>query len=159
MDIDSFLELFVDDEPTYPGSRQQRRPLDPVVVERQQRAEDAYSWDAKPVLKVLNGQQVEMFTAGDLGIALGGFSVETIRLWERKGRIPKAPYRLPDVTTSSGEVQAGRRYYSRSIVEATIAEFAKRGLIGKRRIEWKNHEELTIALVARWREITGTKYA
>jgi hypothetical protein len=152
-------DLFDDlDDPFYPGSKQKRRDHDPVVLARQERAEERYGWDAKPVLKNVGGKPMEMFTAGDLGAALGGFSVVSVRLWESKGYIPKAPYRMPDVQLADGKTQKGRRYYSRAIVEGTIHEFEKRGLLGKRRIEWSRHPDLPIALVERWREITGTKY-
>jgi hypothetical protein len=44
------------------------------------------------------------------------------------------------------------------VVEATVEEFTKRGLIGKKRIEWKHHDDLPIALVERWRAATGTTH-
>jgi len=151
--IDSF---FSDDEPYYPGSRHKRRPLSPVVEQRRQEAAETGLWDSNPIMKLVQGKPVEMFTAGDLGRALGGFSVVSIRLWERRGYIPLAPFRMPDIHLANGTVQPGRRYYSRAVVEATIDEFDKRGLIGKRRIEWKHHTDLPIALVERWSEAVPT---
>lgn len=141
----------------YPGSRQKRRDADEVVEKRKAAQAEIDNWDSNPVVKNVAGKATEMFTAGDLGRSLGGFSVVSVRLWERKGYIPVAPYRMPDIPTERG-LQKGRRYYSRAVIEVTIEEFRKRGLIGKRRIEWKHHEDLPIALVARWREATGTKH-
>lgn len=146
--IDSF---FNEDEPVfYPGSRHKRRPLSPVVEQRRLEAAELALWDSNPIIKIVSGTPTEMFTAGDLGKALGGFSVVSVRLWERRGYIPLAPFRMPDVHLANGTIQPGRRYYSRPIVEATIDEFDRRGLIGKKRIEWKHHTDLPIALVERW---------
>jgi hypothetical protein len=142
----------------YPGSRSKRKGADEIVEQRKAAQAEIDNWDSTPVMKNVAGRPTEMFTAGDLGRALGGFSVVSVRLWERKGYIPRAPYRMPDITTEGGDVQRGRRYYSRAVIEASVEEFRKRGLIGKKRIEWKHHEDLPIALVARWREATGTKH-
>ena len=99
----------------YPGSKQLRRAVAaPVVTQR-----DESSWDAKPVIKTVLGKQIELFTIGQLGQALGGRAAVTMRLWERNGVIPTARMRLP---TKNG--LGGRRYYTRAQVEG-IAQIAK----------------------------------
>ena len=76
----------------YPGSKRKRRPLSPVA--KKPKVKEEGSWDSKPQVKKLpNGKVVELFSAGDFSLALGRPLV-TIRLWERKGYIPRAPYRL-----------------------------------------------------------------
>ena len=47
--------------------------------------------------------------------------------------------------------------YTRALIEATIEEFNRRGLLGTARVEWNQHEDLTDALVKRWKAITATE--
>ena len=54
------------------------------------------------------------------------------------------------------KVQEGKRVFTRELIEAAVEEFAKRGLLGTARVEWKNHRDLTIALVERWAAIQST---
>ena len=51
----------------------------------------------------------------------------------------------------------GNRVYTRALIESAIEEFSKRGLLGSARIEWNEHDDLTEALVERWKEITTTE--
>ena len=99
----------------YPGSKQLRRAVAPVAkpVPR-----ESGHWDAVPIVKTIRGQSVEVFTVGQLGQSVGRAAV-TIRLWERKGFLPKARMRLAD---RNGK--GGRRYYTRAQVEG-IARIAK----------------------------------
>ena len=112
-------------------------------------------WDEKPIMKTLGGKETEVFTLSALAHALEK-SLVTIRLWERKGYIPRAPYRLR-AKTLQGKKTGGNRVYTRSLIEATVEEFAKRGLLGTARVEWNQHEDLTEALIKRWKEVTSTE--
>jgi hypothetical protein len=136
-----------------PGSKKKRRDLDPKVSRR--KSGESNGWDANPVIKTLGGIETEVFTIGALALALEKTSV-TIRLWERKGYIPRAPYRLRSKTLK-GEKTGGNRVYTRALIESSIEEFNRRGLLGSARVEWSQHEDLTEALVKRWKDITSTE--
>ena len=134
----------------YPGSKKKRRPLNPQA--RKPKAKEEGSWDAEPQSKKLpNGNVVELFSAGAFAHALGRPLV-TIRLWERKGYIPRAPYRLKSPIVN-GVKKPGWRMYSRSIVEATVEAFETRGLIEAPRIDWNRHTDLSIQLMETWKKI------
>lgn len=136
----------------YPGSRRKRRDRSAAVAER-------VVWDSSPMVKMFGGVETEFFEIGALAAALGKRPV-TIRLWERKSYIPKSPYRLPSherpggTTMLDGDTMPGKRVYTRPLIEAAVEEFDKRGLLGRIRVEWKEHDDLTIALVERWTAIT-----
>ena len=136
-----------------PGSKKKRRDLDPKVSRRKNG--ESNGWDANPVVKTLGGVETEVFTIGALALALEK-TIVTIRLWERKGYIPSAPYRLRSKTLK-GEKTGGNRVYTRALIESSIEEFNRRGLLGSARVEWSQHEDLTEALVKRWKEITSTE--
>jgi hypothetical protein len=136
-----------------PGSKKKRRDLDPKVSRRKNG--ESNGWDANPVIKTLGGVETEVFTIGALALALEK-TIVTIRLWERKGYIPRAPYRLRSKTLK-GEKTGGNRVYTRALIESSIEEFNRRGLLGSARVEWSQHEDLTDALVKRWKEITSTE--
>ncbi|CAB4166952.1 hypothetical protein UFOVP964_51 [uncultured Caudovirales phage] len=136
-----------------PGSKKKRRDIDPKVSRR--RTGETNGWDANPIKKTLSGVETEVFTIGALAQALEK-QIVTIRLWERKGYIPRAPYRLR-AKTLGGKKTGGNRVYTRALIEATIDEFAKRGLIGSSRVEWNQHDDLTEALVSQWKAITSTE--
>lgn len=136
-----------------PGSKQKRREVSESAKRR--RSTESNGWDANPTLKTLGGKEVEVFTIGALALALEK-QIVTIRLWERKGYIPRAPYRLRSKTLK-GQKTGGNRVYTRALIESAIEEFSKRGLLGTARIEWGQHEDLTDALVLRWKEITSTE--
>lgn len=136
-----------------PGSKKKRRDLDPKVSRR--KSGESNGWDANPVIKTLGGVETEVFTIGALALALEK-TIVTIRLWERKGYIPRAPYRLRSKTLK-GEKTGGNRVYTRALIDSTIDEFNRRGLLGSARVEWSQHEDLTDALVKRWKEITSTE--
>jgi hypothetical protein len=149
---DEIFEAFKDLE-YIPGSKQKRREPD-TTVSRRSRGE-SNGWDSNPIKKVLGGQETEVFTIGALAVALEK-QIVTIRLWERKGYLPRAPYRLRSKTLK-GQKTGGNRVYTRALIEAAIEEFSNRGLLGSARVEWSQHEDLTDALVKRWREITETE--
>ena len=141
-DIES---AFADLDAFYPGSKRKRRP------ESEKSVVKAVDWDGRPLNKIYNGKPTEFFMNNSLAQALGKSPV-TIRLWERKGYIPKAPFRLPGHTKAGKEVP-GKRVYTRELIEIAVEEFSARSLLGSARVEWKYHDDLTIALLERWTAI------
>jgi hypothetical protein len=139
---------------TAPGSRQPRRSDTPVAQKKRAQAfGESNGWDENPIIKTLQGKEVELFTVGALAQALEK-KVVTLRLWEKKGYLPIAPYRLRSKTLNGQKVN-GNRVYTRELIEIVIEEFAKRGLLGSARVEWKHHGDLTDAIVARWKSAMG----
>lgn len=134
-----------------PGSKKPRR--DTTTASEKRRAKilgESNGWDANPIIKTLQGQETEVFTISALAEALEK-KVVTIRLWEKKGYIPIAPYRLRSKTINGKKVN-GNRVYTRLLIEIAIEEFSKRGLLGSARVEWNQLSDLTDTLVRRWRE-------
>ena len=148
--MDNVDKLFADLDEYYPGSKRKRRPVDPnakpkVVKEKE-------SWDANPQVKTLpNGRVLELYSAGSLCQALGRPLV-TVRLWERKGYIPRAPYRLKSIVVD-GVKKPGWRMYSKAMIESAVASFESRGLIEAPRIDWNKYPDLAIELADSWRLI------
>lgn len=134
-----------------PGSKKPRRESNPVADARRSKIfEEAAGWDAAPIIKTLNGKEIELFPVSSLALALEK-EIVTIRLWERKGYIPTAPYRLRSKSLNGKKVN-GNRVYTRELIEIAIEEFQKRGLLGSARVEWSQHHDLTEALVQRWKD-------
>jgi hypothetical protein len=146
---DDEIEAAFADLEYVPGSKQKRREPDPKVSRR--KIGESNGWDANPIVKTLGGKDTEVFTIGALALALEK-TIVTVRLWERKGYIPRAPYRLRSKTLG-GKKTGGNRVYTRALIESAIDEFNRRGLLGSARVEWNQHEDLTDALVKRWKEI------
>jgi hypothetical protein len=132
-----------------PGSKQKRRTINPEVSKKRKAKEES-SWDSSAIKKNLNGKETEVFTIGAMAQALEK-SIISIRSWEKRGYLPRAPYRLRSKTLN-GEKVAGNRVYTRRLIEITIEEFSKRGLLGVSRVEWSKHHDLTIAITSRWKE-------
>lgn len=149
---DEILKAFADLK-YVPGSKRKRREEDPKVSRRKNG--ESNGWDANSIIKTLGGKETEVFTISALAQALEK-TIVTVRLWERKGYIPKAPYRLRSKTLK-GNKTGGNRVYTRPLIESAIEEFSKRGLLESARVEWANQEDLTEALVSRWKEITSTE--
>jgi hypothetical protein len=147
---DAVDKLFKDLDEFYPGSKRKRRPVSPKAEKK--KAKEDGAWDADPVLKKLpNGKEIELFSAGALCLALGRPLV-TLRLWERKGYIPRAPYRLKSVVVK-GVKKPGWRMYSRDIIESTILSFESRGLLEAPRVDWNRYSDLSIELMENWSKI------
>jgi hypothetical protein len=146
---DKVEDFFSSMDDYYPGSKRKRRPVDPnVKVIKKEEG----SWDANPQVKTLpNGKTVELYSVGSLCQALGR-PVVTVRLWERKGYIPRAPYRLKSMIVD-GVKKPGWRMYSKAMIEATIKSFQDRGLIGAPRVDWNRHPTLAIELAESWKTI------
>lgn len=136
---------------TVPGSRHAR--VDSSTEADRKRAKafgETNGWDENPIMKPLNGVVTEMFTISALAQALEK-TIVTIRLWESKGYIPAAPYRLRSKELNGQKVK-GNRVYTRELIEIAIEEFDKRKLIGAKRVLWSSHRSLTYTLVERWKE-------
>jgi hypothetical protein len=134
-----------------PGSKQKRRETTAVADKRRKKIlGQSNGWDENPIVKTLKGVETEVFTIGAFAEALEK-QIVTIRLWEKKGYIPIAPYRLRSKSLNGKKVN-GNRVYTRELIEITIEEFAKRGLLGTARVEWKQHSDLTEVLVRRWKD-------
>ena len=150
---DDEIEAAFADLEYVPGSKQKRREPDPKVSRR--KIGESNGWDANPIVKTLGGKETEVFTIGALALALEK-TIVTVRLWERKGYIPRAPYRLRSKTLG-GKKTGGNRVYTRALIESAIEEFNRRGLLGSARVEWNQHEDLTDALIKRWKEIISNE--
>ena len=138
---------------TAPGSRKPRREVTERAEKQRKKAfGESNGWDENPVVKTLNGVETELFTIGALAMALEK-TIVTIRLWEKKGYIPIAPYRLRSKALNGKKV-GGNRMYTRELIEIAIEEFGRRGLIGSARVEWSELRDLTTTLVERWSEAT-----
>lgn len=82
------------------------------------------SWDAKPLRFKVRGVEMELFTIGQLGRALGDRSPNTLRAWEKEGIIPKSPYVKP-----STDPRGRRRLYSRDMVEGMMRIAREEGVL------------------------------
>jgi hypothetical protein len=153
MRSDEELDAVFADLEYLPGSKRKRRDLDPKVSRR--KSGETNGWDENPIIKTLGGKETEVFTIGALAQALEK-TIVTIRMWERKGYIPRAPYRLRSKTLN-GQKTGGNRVYTRALIESTIEEFSKRGLLGSARVEWNQHDDLPEALIQRWTIITSSE--
>lgn len=143
IDID---EEFAGLDTFYPGSKRKRR--EPVPKDPSSSA----GWDARPQLKRLpNGTEVEMFTAGSLAAALNRPLV-TLRMWERRGYIPTAPYRLPGYTRD-GVKHPGRRLYTRVLIERTVDLFQDAGQLTSKRVNWSKQKDLSIRIFEEWTRV------
>ena len=153
MRSDEELDAVFADLEYLPGSKRKRRDLDPKVSRR--KSGETNGWDENPIIKTLGGKETEVFTIGALAQALEK-TIVNIRMWERKGYIPRAPYRLRSKTLN-GQKTGGNRVYTRALIESTIEEFSKRGLLGSARVEWNQHDDLPEALIQRWTIITSSE--
>jgi len=145
--IDNFFSGLDD---YYPGSKKKRKSLGFETPKSTKQSSD--DWDAEPQLKKLpNGKEIELFSAGAFAQALNRPLV-TIRLWERRGYIPRAPYRLKSMMVK-GEKKPGWRMYSRTIIESTINSFKEHNLFEAKRIDWDSNTDLSIELMESWMKI------
>jgi hypothetical protein len=141
---------------TAPGSKQKRRDLNEVSKKvRAKFLGESNGWDEHPIIKTLHGEETEVFTISALALALEK-QIVTIRLWEKKGYIPIAPYRLRSKTLQGKKV-SGNRVYTRRLIEIAIEEFVARGLLGSSRVEWSLHSDLTDTITRRWRNEVSSK--
>ena len=135
-----------------PGSKQKRRETNTAAEKRRKKIMgESNGWDENPIVRSIKGVETELFTIGALADALEK-KIVTIRLWEKKGYIPAAPYRLRSKSLNGKKV-LGNRVYTRELILIAIEEFAKRGLLGTARVEWNQHHDLTEAIVSRWKDV------
>lgn len=152
MSEDEIDKMFAGLGEFYPGSKRKRRPVDPKVEKKRHKDISTEGWESKGLLKKLpNGNVVELYSAGIFAEALGRPLV-TIRLWERRGYIPKAPYRLRPIIVN-GQKKPGWRMYSRAMVDSSLQIFQSRGLLEVPRIDWDRHRDLTLELFESWTKI------
>lgn len=132
----------------YPGSKRKRReePISNVEFIPD-------PWRENYTTKMIRGVEMKMYPIGAFANALG-VSVQSIRHWTRSGYLPSAPYRLPANMVIKGEKVSGRRLYTEPLIEAVVAAFEKRGLLGKPRIEWSKHRDLPIEIAETWSQLT-----
>lgn len=134
-----------------PGSKQKRRePNESSEKRRKKVLGESNGWDENPIIKLVKGVETELFTISALAQALEK-QVVTIRLWEKKGYLPAAPYRLRSKNLNGKKVN-GNRVYTRALIEIAIEEFSRRGLLGSARVEWSKHQSLTEDIVTRWKQ-------
>jgi hypothetical protein len=134
-----------------PGTTKPRREDNPTAKKRRKKIlGESNGWDENPTVKLVKGVETELFSISALAQALEK-QVVTIRLWEKKGFIPNAPYRLRSKSLNGKKVN-GDRAYTRELIEIAIQEFNARGLLGSARVEWSQHSDLTLALLQRWRD-------
>ena len=149
---DEIEDFFGSLDEYYPGSKRKRRKPNPLVEEKKRKIAEEGSWDSKPVVKMLpNGKEIELFSAGNFALALGRPLV-TVRLWERKGYIPRAPYRLRSMIVD-GKKKPGWRMYSRDMVLSALESFQSRELLEAPRIEWDRNRDLSIEIFESWKKI------
>jgi hypothetical protein len=134
-----------------PGSKRPRRPdTETAKKTRNKVLSGSNGWDSDPIIKLVRGEEKELFPISALAQALEK-SVVTIRSWEKLGYIPTAPYRLRS-KTMQGKKVLGNRVYTRELIEIAVQEFSARGLLGAARVEWSRHDDLKDALIERWRQ-------
>jgi hypothetical protein len=70
-----------------------------------------------------------------------------------EGKLPTSPYRLPSKVGKNGKEYAGRRLYSKAMVDATVEIFAKAGLLEIDRVDWVLHRKLVDKIAEAWETI------
>lgn len=99
----------------YPGRRK------PVNRGKTPPIPDRPPWDEKPLYYLVEGEKREFFVIGHLAKALG-YSVQSIRLWEDKGLLPRSPYRSPRTRkpVAGGRSNKGKRLWTREQIEGIL---------------------------------------
>lgn len=143
---DFIEETFGDLDKFYPGSKRKRK--EPVVREVK-----VTSWETNFFKKTLpNGRELQMYTLGSLAKALNR-STKVVRFWTEQGTLPLSPYRLPSKPGKNGQMYAGRRLYSKAMVEAAVEIFANAGILHLTRVEWSVHRNLSDKIAEAWDKI------
>lgn len=139
MSRDPILDRF--EKLATPGAKPRRS-----AVQAPPEDEEKPTWGAKPLVRVLDGREVEFFKLGDLAAALGRRPV-TIRSWEASGDLPLSRYRspppkgqqLPDKPTM------GKRLYTRHQIEVVIDAARRSGVLDRpREADWKMFKTLVL---------------
>lgn len=95
----------------FPGS------TTPLNIESIKRIEEDKSadWDLNPLIFTVRGKEMQFFPIGALALALGNRSTNTLRAWEKEGKLPKSVYVKP-----SKDPRGRRRMYTRAMVEGLV---------------------------------------
>lgn len=151
MSEDFIEQTFAGLDTYYPGSKRKRRePAPPEVT-------PVEGWEKRFYKKTLpSGEEVPMYTIGSLADALGR-PIITIRQWMKAGYLPDSLYRLPTTLDKNGEERQGRRLYTKSMIDAAVAAFAKAGVLHKKRVEWALHRQLTREIDEAWTKILASE--
>ena len=149
---DDFIDkTFAGLDDFYPGSKRKRREPAPAKVVHE------VDWESNYFEKYLpNGEKVQMYTLGSVALAINR-SVKTLRAWMDHGKFPTSPYRLPSKTGKNGEEYAGRRLYTKPMVEAVVEIFAKAGLLENDRVDWVVHRNLGDKIAEAWETIRANE--
>lgn len=145
--MDQIDEMFASLGEFYPGSKRKRREVAPVA---QSATPEAGSWEDDFILKYLpNGNQVQMYTISSLGKALNK-SVQVIRYWIDLGYFPASPYRMPSTIGKNGKEYAGKRLYTKAMVDAAVEIFVSAGIFSTTRVDWSVHRNLGDKIAEAW---------
>lgn len=128
----------------YPGSKKKRAEKKPVKEELPEP-----TWDSVSYKKWVGNKEIEFFTIGALAKALHRPLI-TIRHWMKEGNLPLSPYRLPTKADKHGKDHAGRRLYTRAMIEAAVDIFTQAGLLHAKRVNWLANEYVTDAITKAW---------
>lgn len=90
----------------------------------------------------IKGEDIELFTVGELARAIGRRPV-TVREWERRGWIPKSNYRTPAPKAPQipGKPAKGRRLYTRDQVEFLVKAVSSFSLEQSNHPDWVRFRE------------------
>lgn len=151
---DLISQLFGDEPPIYesltrPGSVQLRAD---VSGDERHHKPDNEAWRTMFTIKVVGNVERKFFPIGALASAVGT-TTYSVRRWTQMGRLPQAPYRLQKSIGFNGEEHQGRRLYTEPMIVAAQQAFDDRNLLEGRRVEWKDHAELTLEIHDAWSAI------
>ena len=146
----TFEEIFGEDpdpaDEKYPGSKRSRRERPPATNHRDE------SWRTEYTTKLVAGKERRFYTVRALAAACG-VTTHSIKLWTENGYIPNAPYRLPDMVQGDGTTKPGRKLYSEAMVEALADVLVHYGVLGSKRIPWKQNPQITEDILRAWDQI------
>jgi hypothetical protein len=120
------LDVF-GDLPDFPGKKQPKNR--PEAQLQSSILIDRYN-GAKGKDYVINGVTQTFYSIGEVSKALGKKPV-TLRMWERKGWIPKTSFRTPTPKSEQipGKVLKGRRLYSQEQLDTLIDGVERFGIL------------------------------
>jgi len=123
------------DFPDWPGTRPPKNRTE--GAKRGPKPSSGMPEDVRPKTFRIKGEDVELFSIGDLACLLQKKPV-TIRMWESKGWIPKANWRsaAPKGEQIPGKPVKGRRLYTRPQVELLSQAVQQFRLDDKSKADW-----------------------
>lgn len=136
--------------PRYPGSTQTLRSASAEAVNQAaihvRPMADRENWGS-PRIKTVRGVEFELYGVGSLARALGR-TVSSMRLWERQGNLPPAPFIFRGRPGPRGN-EGTRRYYSARSIEAAVKALHDEGLLTLRSIQWEDEDAKRAAAAIR----------